>query len=93
MSGLPTGLQISADIIHQPVQDEVVLLNLKTQQYFSLDDVGARMWNLLVEHNDVAVVSEILVKEYQVEPGRLRADLQSLVGELAEAGIVLIDHK
>jgi hypothetical protein len=90
VSGGSTKIQLSDDVIHQPVQDEIVLLNLKTQQYYGLDDVGSRMLNLLLEHKDVNVVAGILLTEYQVEPDKLHADLQSLVQELAKAGILVI---
>jgi len=81
---------LSDDVIHQPVLEEVVLLNLKSQQYYSLDDVGSRMWNLLLEHRDLDVVSSILLTEYDVDRNRLRTDLEILVGELAQAGILVI---
>jgi hypothetical protein len=81
---------ISDDVIHQPVQEEVVLLNLKSQQYYSLDDVGSRMWNLLLEHRDIDIVSSILLREYKVDSDRLRTDVEALVAQLAQAGILVI---
>src|SRR5215469_1343592 len=42
----------SDDVIFQPLHDEIVLLNMKTQQYYALDDVGSDMWNRLVQYGD-----------------------------------------
>ena len=35
------------DVLIQELAGEAVLLNLKTEQYFGLDDMGLRMWRLL----------------------------------------------
>ena len=82
--------EVSGDVIHQPVQDEVILLNLKTQQYYGLDDVGSRMWYLLLEHGDLGTVSKRLKREYPGGCERIDADLKSLVDDLVNVGILTI---
>jgi hypothetical protein len=38
---------IGADVLVRELQGELVLLNLKSETYFGLDEVGTRMWSVL----------------------------------------------
>jgi hypothetical protein len=46
---------------------ESLLLNLESETYFGLDDVGTRMWTLLVERPSIQHALEALQREYGVE--------------------------
>jgi hypothetical protein len=76
------------DVIYQALQNEIVLLNIKNQQYFGLDDVGSDMWKLLVEHGDVETVADRLSAEYDVDRATLREDLEVLIRNLMAAGLL-----
>ena len=81
-------IQVATDVLYQPLGDEAVLLNLNDDHYYSLDDVGARMWQLLAEHGDPEVVVRQMVSEYDVEEAILRRDLAALIEKLEEAGLI-----
>jgi hypothetical protein len=68
-----------------------VLLQLDTGVYYGLDDVGTRVWQLIVELGDLEAVLEVLLSEYDVERERLEADIERLVGELEVKGLVVRD--
>ncbi len=70
---------------------EAVLLNLESGTYYSLDEVGTRMWNLLAADGRPESVVAALLAEYDVAEDRLREDLEALVADLARAGLVLAD--
>jgi hypothetical protein len=74
--------RIPPRISFRRVRDEMALLNLDTGVYFGLDEVGARMWELVAEHGCLQLVAEQMEKEYDVDPVRLRQDLLRLVDEL-----------
>jgi hypothetical protein len=84
----PTRVQPDDDVIYQALQNEMVLLNMKNQQYFGLDDVGSDMWKLLVEYGDVETVADRLSEEYDVDRLTVRKDLAVLVGRLLDAGLL-----
>lgn len=81
-------LEPSEDVIFHALNNELVLLNLKTQQYFALNDIGTDMWNRLVEYGDLETVARLLSAEYEVDLETLRKDLQNLVGRLQAAGLL-----
>lgn len=85
----PTGrLAISGDVLMREVDGEAVLLNLATEAYFGLDEVGTRMWYALTEGGSLDVAFERLAAEFEVEPARLEADLRGLLQRLLSLGLV-----
>jgi hypothetical protein len=81
-------VEIGDAVLYQEVQDEVVLLNMANQQYYGLDDVGARMWKSLLESGSVAEATVHLCQTYEVEETVIRSDLEVLVRDLLAAGLL-----
>ena len=88
MLTLTAALRIPDNVLFTTVDDDAVLLNTRTNQYFALDEVGARAWNLLTGGKSLRAAYEILLDEYEVDPVPLERDLLDLVGHLAENGLV-----
>jgi hypothetical protein len=74
------------------VGGEGVLLNLDTERYYVLDDVGMRMWQVLAEGGDVTAALDALLAEYEVDRDALVQDLVRLIGELEEAGLLVVER-
>jgi hypothetical protein len=81
-------VRVHPSTLHRELQGEGVLLQLDSGEYFGLDEVAQRMWELIAEHGDLAVVQQALVQEYDADPETLWADLQRLVGELVDRGLL-----
>ena len=90
MNKLPLSLQVkpSEDVVWRNLQGESVLLDLKSGVYFGLDAVGTRIWTLLHDHRDLQAVLQELLCEYEVNEETCARDLMSLVGAMAEKGLV-----
>lgn len=67
---------------------ESVLLNLDTENYFGLNAVGSRMWELLTSTPSIEDAYASLLAEYEVAPDELRRDLDTLIEQLVEHGLV-----
>lgn len=65
-----------------------VLLNLATESYLSLDDVGTRMWTLFTSASSVQAAYERLLAEFDVAPEVLRRDVENLLNQMLEHGLV-----
>jgi len=75
----------------QEVSGETVLLDLQSESYFGLDEVGTRIWQLLQEKDDLQSVFDTMLQEYDVEPEQLKADLDELLAKLSESGLVSLE--
>lgn len=82
---------IESDVLFQELEGELVLLNLANEQYFGLDNIGGRIWNLLEQDQSVDKVIESICSEYDVDLARATQDINALLEALAEANLVVID--
>ena len=80
------------EVLISNLQEESVILNLNSERYFGLDDVGTRMFSVLAESNTIEAAYERLLTEYDVDPQLLRNDLTSLIQNLLRQGLVAIEH-
>jgi hypothetical protein len=81
-------VRIPDDVLISHLQEESVILNLDSERYFGLDDVGTRMLSALSTSDSIEAAYELLVQEYDVEGHVLRQDLLALVENLQQKGIV-----
>jgi hypothetical protein len=79
---------IPENVIMRAVGDEAVLLNLNTSQYFSLNPVGVRMFEVLSQSATIGQALSNLQEEYTVDPSVLEGDLQELIGQLLSHGLI-----
>jgi hypothetical protein len=86
-----TKLMIPTQVMSRQVGDETVILDLGSGMYFSLDPVGARIWQLLTEGHQLDAVVTSLHAEYDVPEDQLRQDVNSLINELVSRGLVEVN--
>ena len=91
MISLQQKVTISSEVLSQEVDGETVLLDLKSESYFGLDEVGTRIWQLLNDGSNLQAVFDTLLGEYDVEEQQLGKDLQDHIAQLVEAGIISLD--
>ncbi|NLW49901.1 MAG: PqqD family protein [Candidatus Brocadiaceae bacterium] len=89
MADVPFSQRVSAaeNVLINVLDGEAVLLNLDNETYYGLDEVGARMWQVLMESDSIQSAYEALLDEYDVEPETLRADMRDLIARLVEQGL------
>ena len=76
------------EVMFQTVGEESVLLNLKTSLYLGLDPVGTRMWTVLQSSPSIQAAHASLLDEFEVEPERLRQDMDTLLDQMLEQGLI-----
>ena len=81
-------VRITPDVLHQELGGETVLLNLANESYFGLDEVGTRVWQVLEETQSATAVLTRLLGEYDVFAEQLSADVEKLIAQLLDAGLV-----
>jgi hypothetical protein len=79
------------DVLISNLQEESVILNLDSERYYGLDDVGTRMLSVLSTSNSIEAAYKLLLEEYDVDGEVLRRDLLSLVEQLIDQGLVSIE--
>lgn len=75
-------------VFAQEVDDEMVILDMESENYFGLDEVGTSIWQAMQENEILQEVFNTLLEQYEVEPEVLKKDLSDFVEKLLESGLV-----
>ena len=83
-------IAVSEDQVSCDLAGEAAILSLKNSVYYGLDPVGARVWNLIQEPKTFAEIRDTLLDIYDVDKPQLESDLQALLTQLADQGLIEI---
>ncbi len=83
-------VQVLPDVLSQEVSGETVLLDLNNENYFGLNEVGTRIWQLLQEQNNLEIIYDIMLDEYEVDAKQLRKDFDDIIKQLIDTGLIAI---
>lgn len=79
--------EIPPTVLFREVDGQMVLLNLESEQYYGLNEVGADIVTRLTSSPfDVAFAA--LSRDYKVDPEVLRRDIDNLLESLLRAGLL-----
>jgi hypothetical protein len=82
-------VRAAENVVFRTVGDELVLLDYERGQYYGLDPIGARVWELLASGASTDEVVNTLTAEYETTRDQLAADVARLVDELLASGLVV----
>ncbi|HJS24653.1 MAG TPA: PqqD family protein [Pyrinomonadaceae bacterium] len=85
-------VRVPDDVLISNLQEEAVILNLDSERYYGLDDVGTRFLSVLNTSDSIEAAYEKLTQEYDVDEEVLRRDLLALIENLMEQGLVKISN-
>jgi hypothetical protein len=83
-------IRMSPQVISQELSGETVILDLESECYFGLDAVGTRIWQLIREGAELRTIHDTLLDEYDVDAAQLHADLQALVEDAQQRGLITL---
>lgn len=82
-----------SDQVSSDLGGEAVILNMKTGIYHGLNEVGAKIWDLIEQPKTVKEIHNLLVEEYEVEPEVCKNDLLSLLKNLQSVGLIEVKNE
>jgi hypothetical protein len=75
-------------VVARRLGEEMVLLNTETEAYFTLNDVGARVWELIDGRQTLATIIRQLLAEYDVPETELQTDVDELLSQFADQQLI-----
>jgi hypothetical protein len=88
MIGLESRPRRREGVLTQQSTDSLVLLSVDSGQYYALDEVGGRVWELCDGVRSVADVVSVISQEYDAPPTTIEADVLELLADLANEKLV-----
>ena len=73
--------------------DGLALLNMKSNIDYSLNGVGAFIWDLIQEPRSIVDIRDAVLGRYNVDPERCQADVDALLKGLADNGLARLHHE
>ncbi len=87
---LNTKIIIPETLFLQEVDDETILLDSITNEYFSINEIGALIWETLEEKKDLNSVKEEIISNYEVDEKQVENDILNFIQEVANKGLITI---
>ena len=93
MIGPESCLRQGERILTQQASGTLILLHLDSGEYYTLNEVGGRVWDLCDGTRQVAEIVATVCDEYEAPAEMIEADIMALVQELADAHLVVERHE
>lgn len=78
----------SDEVVAANLGDGLALLNLRTNEYFSLNEVGAFVWNVLQSPQPRGEIIRAVTDKFEVEADVCAGDLDLLLEDLRRASLI-----
>lgn len=80
---------VPIDVISRHIDQEAILVNLDTDQIFSLNSTGAHFWELLAAGNSLEEARTVMLDHYEVAPDQLDQEIGGMVRQLLDEGFLV----
>lgn len=87
---LSSTVRRSESQVSTQVEGETVILQLESGNYFSLNEVGAVVWDELDQPRVVQDLCDRVLREFEVEPSTVVDDVLSLLEQLLSEEMIVL---
>ncbi len=75
-------------VVSDIIEGEAVILNLVNGNYYSLEGVGAEVWDWLVQGNSIESVAQELSNRYPLTQEQIEPEVMALIEELEVENLI-----
>jgi hypothetical protein len=87
--GADTVLQRKPDLLFNQIDGEVVMLSIENSEYYGMDKVGSRIWELLEKPMSFKELIDKLMDEYEVSEEQCKEDALLFLNKLVDKNLIL----
>lgn len=80
--------EVPPSVIAKRLGEEMVIVDLGTGNYFSLNATGARIWDALANHQTLDALATDLAEQFDAPRDVIERDALELVSELLQRGLL-----
>jgi len=85
---LDKNVKLLDTVFLQEVDDETILLDTETQEYFSLNKVGGVFYQAMKHETNLLKIVEMLSEHFEVAHKEIERDLTTFIKTLEEKGLL-----
>lgn len=87
---LESTVQKQETVISADLEEAIVMMDIEKGQYYSLNEVGSKIWDMLTEPIQVHAICENLMTDFDVSAEVCQQEVLAYLTELLELGIISI---
>ena len=84
-------LRVSSDTVYNTLDNQSVLINVRTNEIYELNQTGARFWELFSAGHDRARIRQLMLQEFAVDEIVLDREIEALLASLKSEGLIVAD--
>lgn len=85
--------KIKKELFYRYVDSRVLIFNPENINCYALDQIGARVMNLLKKERKISTIRDTILREYNIEPKQCRKDMLFLLAELEHNGLIALEKR
>lgn len=78
-------------VVHDTIENETILFNLKTGNYYSFDSFGVVLWNAIIEAYNMSDFIEKLALKYDKTQAEIKDIIDGFLSELLKEELIVQD--
>ncbi len=86
-----TILQRKGDLLFNQIDGEVVMLSIENSEYYGMDKVGSRIWELLEQPVSFKELIGKLREEYEVPEQKCAEDTLAFINKLKDKKLIVYE--
>ena len=84
-------ITLSKNVFAQEIDEETIILDSETQEYFSINEIGKVIWSLIEEKKNLEEIKAEMLDMYEVPEEQIGKDLLNFIQALEQKGLIKID--
>jgi len=69
-------------IVHDTIEDETILINLKNGNYYNIENSGTVLWDIIEKGGDVNDSCDLIAKKFKLAPEKIKNDIEIFISNL-----------
>ena len=84
-------ITLSKNVFAQEIDEETIILDSTTQEYFSINEIGKVIWSLIEEKKNLEEIKAEMLDMYEVPEEQIEKDLLNFIQALEQKKLIKID--
>jgi hypothetical protein len=84
--------RVSPDTVYNTLDDQSVLINVRTNELYELNRTGTRFWELLSAGHNGRQIQQLMLQEFDVDEAVLEREINALHASLQDAGLIVNNY-
>lgn len=81
----------TSKVVHETIDNEVIIINFDNGNYYSLNTVGAEIWSCIERNPTVNEIINVITNRYEGNPEVIKQDVTQLITDLKREELIVLE--